>query len=381
MSQISLNKLEKEFPGGVRAVDAIDLTIPEHEIICLLGPSGCGKTTTLRCIGGLEDPTGGEIWIGDDRVWSEGRSVPPERRDIGMIFQSYAIWPHMTVFGNVAFGLQLQKLPEDEIKRRVNEVLELVGLSHLPDRYATDLSGGQQQRVAVARSVVMEPRVLIFDEPLSNLDAKLREHMRFEIRRLQKALGTTAVYVTHDQAEAMAIADRIAIMNHGKIVQIGTPQDLYLRPANTFVADFIGMTNLLRAEVKQVASGSMMVREVTRGVSFEVPQVGGFSVGDSVEISVRPEAIEISTGDLNGESRSNTWQGVVKDVVFLGNSVELRAEIDGLELRVQTNSSARHSWAELERGATVHVPADQIIVVPESAEVDIDEDTTVRLGA
>lgn len=380
MSQITLNKLEKEFPGAVRAVDGIDLTIPDHEIICLLGPSGCGKTTTLRCIGGLEDPTGGEIWIGEDRVWSEGRSIPPERRDIGMIFQSYAIWPHMTVFGNVAFGLQIQKVSEDEIKRRVSEVLELVGLAHLPDRYATDLSGGQQQRVAVARSVVMQPRVLLFDEPLSNLDAKLREHMRFEIRRLQKALGTTAVYVTHDQAEAMAIADRIAIMNHGKIVQIGTPQDLYMRPANTFVADFIGMTNLLRTEVTQVAANSMMVKEVSHGVVFEVPHVGGFSVGDSVEISVRPEAVEISPEDANGASRTNAWQGVIKDVVFLGNSVELRAEIGGLELRVQANSSTRHSWDDLRRGASVHVPADQIIVVPESADVDVDEDTTVRLG-
>ena len=374
MARIALKHLTKKFPGGVLAVDHVDLDIDEHEFLCLLGPSGCGKTTTLRCIAGLEEPTDGEIWIDDDRMYGAGRAVPPERRDVGMIFQSYAIWPHMSVFDNVAFGLTLKKVSQDDLKRRVHEVLELVGLGHLADRYATDLSGGQQQRVAVARSVVLEPRVLLFDEPLSNLDAKLREHMRFELRRLQKSLGTTAVYVTHDQEEAMAIADRIAIMNHGKIVQIGSPEDLYLRPANSFVAGFIGMTSLISGTVVERSADTMIV-ETEKGIRIHAPADPNIGDERHVMLSIRPEAVNVvpGQGDGTAPTQPNTWDGTIKDVVFLGNSVDLVADIAGLELRVQNNSSARRDWKSVAGVARFHVDPDQIVVIPNAEGLSVEE--------
>ena len=227
------------------------LSVGRGEFVTLLGPSGCGKTTTLRCVAGLERPDAGEIRIGDEVVASAGRGIYlyPEHRNIGMVFQSYAVWPHMTVFENVAYGLRVRRIAAAEIRERTTRALELVGLDHLAERYATKLSGGQRQRVALARAIVYEPRVVLFDEPLSNLDAKLREQMRIELVRLQQEVGITSIYVTHDQAEALVMSDRVVVMDKGVIQQIDDPQTIYARPANTFVANFIGVANLMEGVV------------------------------------------------------------------------------------------------------------------------------------
>ena len=242
---ITIKQLRKTYEGSV-AVDCIDLEVTEGEVMALLGPSGCGKTTTLQLMAGFLRPDSGEIWIAD-RLLSSARSVvPPERRNMSLIFQSYAVWPHKTVAQNVAYGLQVRKLPRAEIDRRVQRMLDRVKLGALATRYPAELSGGQQQRVALARALVVEPQVLLLDEPLSNLDANLREEMRFEIRRLHDETGITMIYVTHDQAEAMVISDRIAVMNLGRVEQVGRPHEIYEMPRTRFVASFIGRTNVLQ---------------------------------------------------------------------------------------------------------------------------------------
>ena len=246
MPRLVLRRLGKAF-GKTTVVDGVDLALEEGEFVSLLGPSGCGKTTTLRMIAGFIEPTAGVIELDGEVVSQPGSALPPERRRMSMIFQSYAIWPNMTVAENVAFGLKLRKLPADEVRRRVGEILEVVQMGHLAGRYPAELSGGQQQRVALARAIVVKPSVLLLDEPLSNLDANLREEMRFEIRRLHDEFRITTVYVTHDQAEAMATSDRIAVMHAGRIEQVDAPHVLYTRPGTRFVAGFIGRTNLLDA--------------------------------------------------------------------------------------------------------------------------------------
>ncbi|NEK56961.1 ABC transporter ATP-binding protein, partial [Geodermatophilus sabuli] len=252
MAQIDLKGLTKEFDGGVRAVDDLDLQIADGEFVSLLGPSGCGKTTTLRCIAGLERPTAGEILFDGAPIVSLERGVflPPEKRHMGMVFQSYALWPHMTAFANVAYPLNRSKtVDKGEIAPRVEQMLATVGLSDVGGRLPSKLSGGQQQRVALARALINRPRVVLFDEPFSNLDSILRSQMRREVRSLHERLGTTSVYVTHDRTEAMALSDRVVVMKLGVIQQIGTPREIYTKPANRFVADFIGFDNILKAEV------------------------------------------------------------------------------------------------------------------------------------
>ncbi len=236
MAEVSVRKVVKEYDGGVQAVKGIDLEIADQEFVVLVGPSGCGKSTTLRMIAGLEEITGGEIWIGGDVV----NDVPPRDRDIAMVFQNYALYPHMSVFDNMAFGLKLRKFPKDEIKRRVDEAARILDIQVLLDRKPKALSGGQRQRVAMGRAIVRNPKVFLFDEPLSNLDAKLRVQMRTEIKKVHQTVKTTTVYVTHDQIEAMTLADRVVVMNHGVIEQVGPPQELYHNPATRFVAGFIG---------------------------------------------------------------------------------------------------------------------------------------------
>ncbi len=289
--EVRLEGLTKVFHShreSVVAVDLLDLQVERGELVTLLGPSGCGKTTTLRLVGGFEIPTAGEVYLGGKRV----THLPPQRRDTATVFQSYGLFPHMTVFENVAFGLKVRHLPRDEVRRRVREALKLVNLEGLERRYPRELSGGQQQRVALCRALVIEPRVLLFDEPLSNLDAKLRVETREQIRRLQKELGITSLYVTHDQAEAMAISDRIAVMSEGRLQQIGPPYEIYAHPANRFVADFIGRANFLRAVVVGAMDEKLAV-ELAGGVRLEVPFVEGLEPGTEAVAVVRPEAVDI----------------------------------------------------------------------------------------
>ncbi|MEK6710579.1 MAG: ABC transporter ATP-binding protein [Nitrospinota bacterium] len=329
---MAVRNLVKRFGADAAAVNGVSFTVKEGEFVTLLGPSGCGKTTTLRCIAGLEVPEGGEIRIGEELLTSgeRGICVPPEQRRLGMVFQSYAVWPHMTVFENVAYGLRAQSVPKAEVGERVTRSLGLVGLKGLEGRNATRLSGGQQQRVAVARALVYNPRVLLFDEPLSNLDAKLREQMRLELTRLVRELGITSLYVTHDQAEAMVMSDRIIVMHEGRIQQEGPPQAIYDEPVNRFVADFIGVTNLLEGTVAGKAEDG--------GVWVEVPEAGtrllcsrraeGAEAGARVTVSVRPEHLSLQPG-------GNRLEGTVREAIYLGQSWDCRVQVKDLSLRVQ----------------------------------------------
>ncbi|MDR7481537.1 MAG: ABC transporter ATP-binding protein [Armatimonadota bacterium] len=324
MAAITLRGLTKRF-GPVVAVDDLDLEIQEGELITLLGPSGCGKTTTLRLVAGFEMPDAGEILFGGDPV----TLAPPERRNVGIVFQNYALFPHLTVADNVAFGLQMRRESPAAIARRVSEILERVQLRGLERRYPHQLSGGQQQRVALARALVINPAVLLLDEPLANLDAKLREEMRFYIRHLQREFGITTIYVTHDQAEAMVLADRIAVLRDGALQQVGEPEMIYRRPANAWVAEFIGLTNFIAGEVAGQQDGHLVVR--TEAGTFTCR---GEAAGGRVLICVRPEALHI------GAALPNRLRAVVRERVFLGNLLDYRMEgADGLRLRVQADPS------------------------------------------
>jgi iron(III) transport system ATP-binding protein len=345
MPDVELSKVTKRF-GDLVAVNAVDLHIEEGQMWTLLGPSGCGKTTSLRMVAGLEDPDEGSIRIGETVVFDRSRriDVPSERRDLGMVFQSYAIWPHMTVAENVAYSLKMRRVAKDEIKRRVVSSLELVGLKGYEDTPATNLSGGQQQRVALARSLIFEPRVLLLDEPLSNLDAKLREHMRFELRIMQRRLGVTAIYVTHDQGEALTLSDRVVVMNAGRIEQIGTPEQVYEHPVTRFVAEFIGQANFLEVDAPgQLAAGSGVTVKL-RTFDGELPialgadaiRAGGAN-GSSGKPSlfIRPEKIRFATA---GESTGPEFQRLPGKVIgraYLGDHVDyLVATSEGTELNV-----------------------------------------------
>src|SRR3981189_1413155 len=287
MAGISIRGLSKSFgeKSEVAAVSDIDIEIKDNSFVTLLGPSGCGKTTTLRLIAGYIVPDTGTIEINGRVLSSPSGVVSPEARGMGMVFQNYAIWPHKTVFENVVFGLKIRKVPLAEAKKQVTEALALVNLSGLEARYANELSGGQQQRVALARSLVVEPDILLLDEPLSNLDAKLRERMRTELKVLQRRTGITFVYVTHDQAEALALSDRIAVMQLGKVQQFGTPLEVYTRPANRMVADFMGLVNLLPGKVRDVRNGAGTI-ELAGNLVIEAPALDGAGAGESVEVSI-----------------------------------------------------------------------------------------------
>ncbi|HXF81498.1 MAG TPA: ABC transporter ATP-binding protein [bacterium] len=303
MADVRLVNVSKRF-GALAAVEAVTLHVPEASFTTLLGPSGCGKTTTLRIVAGFYAPDEGDVLIGGRRV----NDLPPHRRQTAMVFQEYALFPHMTVFENVAYGLRMRRVPPAEIRRRVLAALELVGLRGVEDTFPARLSGGQQQRVALARALVVEPEVLLLDEPLSNLDAKLRVRVRAEIRALQRQLGKTTIYVTHDQEEALAISDRIAVMDRGRIQQIGTPLEIYHRPANRFVADFVGLANFLDGEV--AAPGQVRAGDLTLAVPDGPPP------GRRVTVVLRPEAIRLHVQPpRDGE---NVLRGVVAQASFLG---------------------------------------------------------------
>ena len=320
-ARIEIERLAVRY-GNVMAVNGVSLTIGQGEHVTLLGPSGCGKTTTLRAIAGLEEPSGGTIRIGGTTVYSahERRNVPAERRGVSMVFQSYAVWPHMTVADNVAYGLRVRKLPREQIAREVARALDLVQMRNFADRSAANLSGGQQQRVALARAVAFSPEVLLFDEPLSNLDAKLRAEMRVELRDLQRRLGVTSVYVTHDQEEALAISDRVVVMNVGGIEQIGTPEDIYNRPKTRFVADFVGSANLIAGQVKPGAAGPGCVAFAAGGLELQASAAHP-PRGDEDRVAVRTAYIDIAPAD-SGTGASNRIGGTIRQRLFHGDFIQ-----------------------------------------------------------
>jgi iron(III) transport system ATP-binding protein len=329
--------------GEVHAVRGISIDVAEGEFYTLLGPSGCGKTTTLRCLAGLERPTSGHILINDQSVHDSERgvSVPAHRRDIGMVFQSYAIWPHLTVFENVAFPLRENrpKVPEAEIRSRVTKALDLVQLSGYESRPSPFLSGGQQQRLALARAIVRESRVVLLDEPLSNLDAKLRAETRLELRNLVKRLNMTAVYVTHDQTEALTMADRVAVMNEGEIVQESSPRDIYQKPNSQFVAKFIGQINFIDGEIANppaTGEGSKAIVDTVWG-KLACADGRGVAVGTKVTIAIRPENIHLASG--TNATGANLITGKVAEIVFLGDSLDCRVAIGSSELGIRLHPS------------------------------------------
>jgi iron(III) transport system ATP-binding protein len=313
------------FSGGktIKALDNVDLTIPANRIFTLLGPSGCGKTTLLRCIVGLETPDAGEIRIGDEVVWSKDRniSVPTEKRALGMVFQTYAIWPHMNVFDNVAYPLQIRGVARDAIRQRVAKTLNFVHLDGMEQRPATKLSGGQQQRVALARALVAEPKVILFDEPLSNLDAKLREETRKELRAFLGALKITAVYVTHDRVEALALSDTIAVMREGRIIETGDPKKIYFDANHRFVADFIGRANLVTAKVRAQEAEHTIVDCALGTIACQRHDI---PAGGEATLCIRPEFIRITRGEGGGR---NVVNGRVETLVFVGEAYEVEIRV------------------------------------------------------
>ena len=362
MPGVSLKGLTRRY-GDVAAVQDLSLDVKPGELVALLGPSGCGKTTTLRLIAGFLTPEAGEIWVGDRCLSSPVAVVPPERRRMAMIFQSYALWPHMTVAQNVTYGLRFKRgLSRAERERRVGEMLRVVQLAGYEARYPGELSGGQQQRVAVARALVVEPEILLLDEPLSNLDANLREEMRFEIRRLHEAFGITTLYVTHDQAEAMVISDRIAVLQQGRVLQVGTADELFLEPRTRFVAEFIGKTNLIDGVAvapDTVARGGLRLRVASAGLE----------PGARVAVSIRPHQIElvVPPGQGSGASGTNALRGTVKRASFLGDSVDYQVQVAASDvvLRVAAPTSRR-----LRAGESIGLRIDPAACVPltEAAE-------------
>jgi iron(III) transport system ATP-binding protein len=320
--------------GEVTAVHDVNVSIEKGEFVTLLGPSGCGKTTTLRLIAGFEFPTQGRIVLDGQEI----NDLPPNRRDMSMVFQSYAIFPHLSVYENIAYGLKIKRIGSSEIKHQVVKILELTELMGLENRAPNQLSGGQQQRVALARALVMEPKVLLLDEPLSNLDAKLRDQMRTEIREIQQRLGITSVYVTHDQIEAMSLSDRIVVMNEGKVEQIGAPQQIYRQPQTAFVANFIGRTNFVPATITGMENDTLVL-EALDGI-LQVPQgEAQYRVQDRVELVVRPDAVRLK--EFSGQTQDAGFKGTVHRSTYLGSQVEYDLEVAGQAL-IAVESDPRH---------------------------------------
>lgn len=360
MTAISIERVSKWF-GPLEVLKDVSIEIADQEFVTFLGPSGCGKTTTLRLLAGFLAPDVGRVRVGSRILSSPTSVVAPELRRMGMVFQSYAIWPHMSVFDNVAFGLELQHRSRREIRERVARVLAAVGLEGQEDKRPNRLSGGQQQRVALARSLVVEPEILLLDEPLSNLDAKLRERMRAEIKTLQRRTGITFIYVTHDQAEAMALSDRIVVFNAGAIQQIGPPRDVYDQPANLFVADFMGLINKLDAELMGRRDGLLELRvgchRITARSASDIA-----IIGKKATVAIRPEAIRLGPGPA--PPSENALDGEVREVTFLGATLDYSIDIgDGCVIRVQTDRRSVHH-----PGSTVQLriaPNDCVVMTSE----------------
>jgi iron(III) transport system ATP-binding protein len=357
MSVITISDVTKVF-DTITVIEKFNEVIGDKEFITLLGPSGCGKTTMLRMIAGFEKPTFGEIKIDDRVVNSPKVFIPPEKREIGMVFQSYAVWPHMTVFENIAYPLKIAKISRAEIRKKVEWILEAVHLSQYINRIPSQLSGGQQQRVALGRALVCEPKVLLLDEPLSNLDAKLREGMRFEIKEIQKHLGITVVYVTHDQTEAMAMSDRIIVMNKGVVQQVGIPTGIYRHPANQFVADFVGKVNFIKGEVK---NKTIELTGVGKTVSYEGSHTG------KVILTVRPENIILSGEKPEVQSGGIILEGKLQSMFYLGDVNDCRIDINGESLRVIAESS---SFDVLKDGQHVFMGINEFLVYEDRGMAD-----------
>jgi iron(III) transport system ATP-binding protein len=371
LSVQSLNTEYKTQRGpAVKAAQNVTFEAPKGVFFTLLGPSGCGKTTTLRSIAGLERPTSGEIEVGGRVVYSSSRGVfvPPNKRNFGMVFQSYAIWPHMTVFANAAFPLEVRKnkLSKTQMKDKVMSVLHAVALDHLAERDATKLSGGQQQRLALARALVMEPELLLLDEPLSNLDAKLRERMRFELKRIQRDLGLTTIYVTHDQGEALALSHEIAVMNEGRIVQIGSPRAIYERPATRFVADFIGASNFFDGTVLGYEERSKLWRVRCALGDILVSSDAALANNAHVTISIRPEDVELSEEEAPTDRLLNTASGVVDAKVFLGDFVDFQVKIGDLAVLSRAHPSLRTPIGDK---INLRMDPQKCVALPEEAKV------------
>jgi len=358
MPGVTIKGLSKRY-GDVGAVNGLDLRVEPGELVALLGPSGCGKTTTLRLVAGFLKPEAGEIWVGDRCVSSPATVIPPERRRMAMIFQSYALWPHMTVDQNVAYGLRFTTASKADRERRVRDILRAVQLDGYGARYPGELSGGQQQRVAVARALVVEPEILLLDEPLSNLDANLREEMRFEIRRLHETFGITTLYVTHDQAEAMVISDRVAVLQHGRVVQIGTAEELFDHPRTRFVAEFIGKTNLIDGIAEganSVARGSLRLRVAAADLT----------PGAAVIISIRPHQVELIPAAAPPPSpapEGNVLRGTVRRASYLGDLVDYQVQLEegDIVLRVTGPTPPR---VRLGESVSVRIPPAACIPLP-----------------
>lgn len=346
--KLILKNLCKYF-GAVKAVNNVSLSIEKGKLYSFLGPSGCGKTTTLRLIAGLEKPDDGQIIV-DGQVMSErNNTVLPEKRNMGMVFQSYAVWPHKTVWENVSYGLKIKRVPRPELEKRVNSILDVVKMSQYKDRFPTQLSGGQQQRVALARALVCEPSILLLDEPLSNLDEKLRENMRFEIRSIQKELGITAVYVTHSQDEALVVSDQIVIMKDGVICQQGSPEEIYSRPNSSFVAGFIGIANVFQGVITYTDSASCMI-ELRGGKRIIAKSVGEpRKIGDEVELIVRPENITMLKENRTLDSDTNVLEAIVEKVGFTGSIINYFIHLPGIEEPVRCQGTPPVGFEEGEK--------------------------------
>jgi iron(III) transport system ATP-binding protein len=361
---VPFRKRTDDDPGRRNGVDGVTFEVAAGELFTLLGPSGCGKTTTLRSIAGLETPDSGRIQLGDQVLYdSDSRTdLPVYRRGLAMVFQSYAVWPHMTVFQNAAFPLEIMprgsRPSRKQIRERVERSLQTVGLERFAEQSATRLSGGQQQRLALARALVIEPPILLLDEPLSNLDAKLRESMRLEIKRLQRDMGLTAIYVTHDQAEALSMSSRVAIMNAGKVIQIGRPRDIYGAPADQFVADFLGVSNFVEGTLIAVNGNEAEIATDIGQVRVSTERT--FAVGQEVLACLRPEEIEISM-TKPAEPRANEFEAKLLAAAFLGDRVDHVVEIGTREVRIRSHSSVR-----IKRDAAVWltIAPEDIVVLP-----------------
>ncbi len=340
--------------GPIVAVDNVTLQIKHGEFFTLLGPSGCGKTTTLRMIAGFYTPEKGSIKFNEKRM----NEIPAEKRNTGMVFQNYAIWPHMTVAKNVAFGLEMRKIPPEEIAQRVKGALDLVELEGLEERTPDQLSGGQQQRVALARALVIEPDVLLLDEPLSNLDAKLSVEMRKEIKSLQRKMGITTIYVTHDQKEALAVSDRLAVMNRGKIEQVGNPLEIYGNPKNRFVANFIGLINLFQGTVEHSRKASMTIKTV-EGLELIVNPIHDVKKGTQVLLAVRPEKIEIHPHGFT-TSTGTTLEGIIEGIEYVGDLSRYNIKTKYQDINADQYSPSIDTFFNLGDKVTFHIHQDDI---------------------